>query len=405
MKIYSVISGTGSYIPTKSVKNEDFLKTEFYENYDKELGKPNQEIIDKFLEITTIAERRYVPDNLSTSDIAFFAAEKAILSAGIDKESLDYVILAHNFGDIKGGSNRTDNVPSLASRVKNKLGIENPFTVAYDILFGCPGWLQAFIQADYFIRSGDAKRILVIGADVLSRISDPHDRDSMLYADGAGAVILEARESAVPIGILGHVTRSDTKVYLNMLNMGKSFNSAGAVDARFSDKVSDSSTYIASNPNNLYLKMNGRRLYQYALETVPLAIKAALDKCGVHINEISKVLIHQANGKMDEAILKRLYALYNISEIPANVMPMSISYLGNSSVATLPTLLDLIMRDSLSHAGEALNAIDTDSDTTSPAASVTSPATVDVHSINKGDKIIFASVGAGMNINALVYIA
>ena len=407
MAIYSVINGTGRYIPTTNVKNEDFLKSVFYDNYDKVSSKPSQESIDKFLEITTIAERRYVPENLLTSDIAFFAAEDALANAGIDKESLDYIIVAHNFGDIQSGSNRTDNVPSLAARVKHKLDIENPFAIAYDILFGCPGWLQAFIQADYFIRSGDAKRILVIGADVLSRISDPHDRDSMLYADGAGAVVLEARESSTPIGILGHVARSDTKGYLNMLKMGKSFKSTGAVDSRLSGDALD--------PNNLYLKMNGRRLYQYALETVPLAIKAALDKCGVHINEVSKVLIHQANGKMDEAILKRLYALYNISEIPDNVMPMSIAYLGNSSVATLPTLLDLIMRDNLSHTGETTGdsnestsgeAFGTPNGNATEKQSTSGEAfgTPNNHSIQKGDKIVFASVGAGMNINACVYL-
>jgi 3-oxoacyl-[acyl-carrier-protein] synthase-3 len=363
MAIYSIISGTGSYIPTNSVKNEAFLSNEFHDSYDKPVNKSNQYIIDKFLEITTISERRYVTKDLLTSDIAFFAAENAIEKAGIDKESLDYIIVAHNFGDVHHDNNRTDNAPSLAARVKHKLDIENPYTVAYDILFGCPGWLQAFIQAHYYIQSGDAKRILVIGADVLSRISDPYDRDSMLYADGAGAVILEARESNEPQGIMGHVTRSDTREYLNMLNMGPSFKST-------------------ENPEDLYLKMNGRKLYQYALETVPLAIKAALDKCNTHIKDVSKVLIHQANGKMDEAILKRLYALYDITEIPQHVMPMSISYLGNSSVATLPTLLDLIMRDDLNQSGSA-----------------------DKHKINKGDKIVFASVGAGMNINALVYLA
>lgn len=435
MAIYSVITGTGRYIPTKNVKNEAFLNSEFYDSYDKVTDKPTQEIIDKFLEITTIAERRYATEDLLTSDLAFFAAQKAIARAGIDKESLDYVIVAHNFGDVKSGSNRTDNVPSLAARVKGKLGIENPFAIAYDILFGCPGWLQAFIQADYFIRSGDAKRILVIGADVLSRIADPHDRDSMLYADGAGAVILEARESSTPIGILGHVARSDTKAYLNMLNMGKSFRTQGATSntpagtpiGALADTSIDTpaGTQLSTSqldPNHLYLKMNGRRLYQYALETVPLAIKAALDKCGVDITEISKVLIHQANGKMDEAILKRLYALYNIAEIPANVMPMSISNLGNSSVATLPTLLDLIMRDNLTHNGEIIddtqNGISIDSAHTSinsanssidsgntSSALTENLGTPNNHSIKKGDKIVFASVGAGMNINALVYIA
>ncbi len=370
--IYSIITGTGSYIPTKSVKNEDFLAHEFYDTYDKPLEKPNQEVIDKFLEITTIAERRHVTEDQVTSDIAFFAAEEAIKSAGIDKEDLDYIIFAHNFGDVKSDNRRIDIVPALASRVKNKLGIASPDAVAYDLPFGCPGWLQAVIQADYFIRSGDAKKILVIGADVLSRISDPHDRDSMLYADGAGAVIMEGKESAVPIGIIAHKTRSDTQVYLNMLHMGKSFK----IDEITGD--------------NLYLKMNGRRLYQYALDTVPMAIKAALDKSGTHINEISKVLIHQANGKMDDAILKRLYALYGIPEAPADVMPMSISWLGNSSVATLPTLFDLIMKENLHlenlHIDNALPADDKGK-----------------HLINPGDTIVFASVGAGMNINAVIY--
>lgn len=355
--IYSVITGTGSFIPEKSVKNEDFLTTDFYETYGRKLERSNREVIDKFLEITTIEERRYADDNMVTSDLAFFAARQALENAGVDKEELDYIIVAHNFGDVRSDNRRTDIVPALASRVKHMLGIINPEAVAYDLPFGCPGWLQAFIQADYFIRSGDAKKILVIGADVLSRIADPHDRDSMLYADGAGAVVVEGVESEFPVGVVAHKTRSDTHAYLNMLNMGLSFKQ---------DEVTG---------DNLYLKMNGRRLYQYALETVPIAIKAAIDKSGLHISDISKVLIHQANGKMDDAILKRLYALYGIADAPSGVMPMSISWLGNSSVATLPTLLDLIMRGDL-------------------------PA----HSINPGDKIVFASVGAGMNINALVYL-
>ena len=353
--IYSIITGTGSYIPTECVKNENFLTKEFYEN-DKKIEKTNQEITDKFLEITTIAERRHITDNLVTSDIAYFAAVEAIKSSGIDKEELDYVIVAHNFGDIKSDNRRIDIVPSLAARVKHKLGIESPNAIAYDLLFGCPGWLQAVIQADCYIKSGDAKKILVIGADVLSRISDPHDRDSMLYADGAGAVVLEACLSDTPIGILAHKTRSDTFIHSDMLHMGKSF--------KCDDETKD----------NLYLKMNGRKLYQYALETVPQAIKDCLEKCNTHIEDISKVLIHQANGKMDDAILKRLYSLYKLTESPKDVMPMTISKLGNSSVATLPTLLDLILKGSL-----------------------------EPHQINKGDIIVFASVGAGMNINSMIY--
>ena len=354
--VYSVITGTGSYIPTRQIKNKDFLNNEFYETNEKKLEKSNQEIIDKFFEITTISERRYVTDDLLTSDISYEAAKNAVESAKIDKETLDYIIVAHNFGDINSNNKLLDIVPSIAARVKYKLGIKNPYTVAYDLPFGCPGWLQGIIQANYYIKSGDAKKILVIGADTLSRVSDPHDRDSMLYADGAGATILEAKQSDTPVGILAHKTRSDTLLYSKMLYMGKSYKPG--------NKIKD----------NLFLKMNGRKLYQYALENVPQTIKDCLDKTSIKLNKISKVLIHQANGKMDDAILKRLYSLYNITEIPENVMPMTISWLGNSSVATIPTLLDLILKGKLKP-----------------------------NTINKDDTIVFASVGAGMNINTVIY--
>lgn len=354
--IYSAIIGTGSYIPKRRISNKDFLLNEFYDSNGKKLEKSNEEIIDKFLEITAIEERRYVAKDLVTSDIAYYASLDALESSKVDGEELDYIIVAHNFGDVKIANSALDIVPSLAARVKHKLRIENPDTITYDIPFGCPGWLQGVIQADYFIKAGDAKKILVIGADVLSRVCDPHDRDSMLYADGAGATILEARESETPAGILAHKTRSDTLMHSQMLFMGKSYN----------PEIQDR--------GDVYLKMHGRKLYQYALEKVPQAIKACLDKSKVQLSEIKKVLIHQANGKMDDAIVKRLYNLYGINEVPPGVLPMTISWLGNASVATIPTLLDLIVKDQ-----------------------------IEDHEINKGDLVVFASVGAGMNINAMIY--
>ncbi len=355
-KIYSIFTGTGSYAPTKRIKNEHFLKNEFYDSTGEKLMTPNEEITRKFEEITTIAERRYAEDDQVTTDLAIIAAQNAIDSAQIDKESLDYIIVAHNFGETAADNIRVDQLPSLASRLKKKLGIANPFTVAYDTLFGCPGWIQAVIQADYYIRSGDAKKILVVGADVLSRISDPHDRDSMIYADGAAAAIMEAYESETPVGIIGHNSRSDALDYVNMLHMGYSYNPELA------------------KKRDYYLKMNGRRLYQYALENVPKSIKSGLDKLQLGIDEVKKVLIHQANGKMDDAILARLFKLYGQSEVPSDIMPMTISWLGNSSVATVPTLLDMILRGNM-----------------------------EGHTLQSGDNIVLASVGAGMNINSLVY--
>jgi 3-oxoacyl-[acyl-carrier-protein] synthase III len=354
--IYSVITGTGSYIPTQQIKNEAFINNVFYESTGEKINKDNEEIINKFQEITTIAERQYAADDLVASDLGYFAALEAIKSANIDPEELDYIIVGHNFGDVTFDNRKSDFVPCLAARIKAKLGIKNPNTVTYDMSFGCPGWLQAVIQADYYIKSGDAKKVMVIGTETLSRVSDPHDRDCMIYADGAGATILEGRESETPIGILAHKTRSDTFSHSQLLYMGKSYNPDYA------------------NKDDLFIKMNGRKLYQYALETVPQSIKACLDKCHTELGDIQKILIHQANGKMDDAILNRLYKLCGITEIPEHIMPMTIETLGNSSVATLPTLLDLIVKDKMQH-----------------------------HEINNGDLIVFASVGAGMNINAVVY--
>lgn len=354
-KIYSVIVGTGSYIPPKTVKNEDFKKNEFYDSHGNRIGITNEEIISKFEEITEIKERRYADEDVTASDMATMAAKNALDSSGIDAETLDYIIVAHNFGDLRKGSRQTDILPSLGSRVKEKLGINNPRTVAYDIVFGCPGWLQGIIQADYFIKSGDAKRILVIGSDTLSKISDPHDRDSMIYADGAGATILGAVESEEPVGILSHVTRTDTKEHAYDLWMGKSNNPD-------------------YNDGELFIKMNGRKLYEYALKTVPQVVKESLDKAGVWLDQVKKVLIHQANAKMDDAILSRVFRFYKDVKISESVMPMTISFLGNSSVATIPTLLNLILSGQLND-----------------------------HSLGSGSIAVFTSVGSGMNINSVVY--
>src|SRR4030042_1332462 len=354
-KIYSIIVGTGSYIPTKLVPNEYFLGSTFYGPDGKLLDKTNAEIIDKFEKITGIKERRYVTDDLVASDIAYFAAEDARESSKIAPETLDYILVAHNFADIKVDNRRSDFVPSLAARVKHKLQIVNPYTIAHDTPFGCPGWVQGMTQADYYIRSGDAKRVLVMGAETLSRIADPHDRDGMIYADGAGATILEALTSEEPVGILSHAARSDTLEYAYMLWMDRSNN----------PKYKES---------NLFLKMHGHKLYEYALKTVPQVVKQSLDMAGFSLNDVKKGLIHQANGKRDDAILERLFGLYGIKEIPPDVMPMSIAWLGNSSVATIPTLLDLVCKEK-----------------------------IDNHAWEKGHIIVLTSVGAGMNINSMVY--
>jgi 3-oxoacyl-[acyl-carrier-protein] synthase-3 len=353
--LHAVIVGSGSYIPSRKIPNSHFLHHDFFDLDGKKLEKTNDELITKFKEITGIEERRYVTEDLTASDIGFLAAEQAFKSSHVDKETLDYIIVAHNFGDIRENNRRSESLPSLASRVKQKLDIKNTKTIAYDITFGCAGWLQGMIQANYFIKSGEAKRILVIGAETLSRIADPHDRDSMIYSDGAGAVILEARVSDKPTGILSYHSETFANGIAYVISMDKSNDPGYPV-------------------NQLFLKMNGHKLYEYALKLVPQIIKTSIEKAGLTFSNISKLLIHQANQKMDMAILERLAALYGISELPKGIMPMTISWLGNSSVATVPTLYDLVSKGLMEN-----------------------------QSIKRNDVLAFAAVGAGVSINSMIY--
>ena len=346
------ITGTGSCIPNVNKKNEDFLTSNFLNTNGTAFKQNNDIIIQKFKAITGIEERRYAEPNQVTSDLGFIAAEKAIITANINPETLDYIIVASNYGDVKSGNIQCDTVPSMASRIKHKLGIKNPNCVAYDLLFGCPGWVQAIIHASAFMKSGMSKKCLVIGAETLSRVVDDYDRDSMIYSDGAGATILEISDNEK--GILSHESASYTFSESEYIFFGETYDSS-------------------SNSDTRYIKMNGRKIYEFALTNVPLAMKSCLDKSGTNIKDLKKVFIHQANEKMDEAILERFYKLYN-SEMPNDIMPMCINELGNSSVATIPTLFDLVVKDNYKN-----------------------------HNLKKGDIIMFASVGAGMNINAITY--
>ena len=349
----SKITGTGCYIPTIIQENAKFSNHRFFNADGTLFDAENEVIIEKFKSITGIKERRYASESYSTSDLAFFAAQKAIKTSGVNPEELDYIIVAHNFGDVKKPAGQNDILPSLATRVKHSLGIENPNCVAYDILFGCPGWIEGVIQAQAFIKAGIAKKALIIGAETLSRVVDKSDRDSMIFSDGAGACVVEETND-VGAGILSHATQTFAKDEAYYLFFGKPNDSAMDQESK-------------------YIKMLGRKIYEFALNNVPLAMKTALDKSGVAIDDVKKIFIHQANEKMDEAIIKRFYRLYK-RQVPEDVMPMNIHKFGNSSVATVPTLLDLVLKGQIEN-----------------------------QEVNVGDVVILASVGSGMNINAVVY--
>lgn len=350
----TIITGTGCYIPSFIQTNKDFSDHTFYTSDQQALATDPGEVVNKFKQITGIEERRYATDNMNASDIGTEAAKAAIASSNVDPETIDHIIVAHNFGNVLKNTIQTAAVPSLASQIKSALGIRSPSCIAYDILFGCPGWVQGIIQADAFFKAGLGKKALIIGTETLSRVIDMYDRDSMIFSDGAGAVIIEFKDVDNGAGVLGSSCQTHSVAEVDYINMGKSF-------------------HPGSDPGVRYLKMKGRKVYEYAVSYVPAAMKDCLDKSGVDLKDVKKIFIHQANEKMDEAIIKRLYTLYGM-EAKLDVMPMSISWLGNSSVATIPTLYDLVKRRNLEE-----------------------------HELSPGDVILFASVGAGMNINAVAY--
>ena len=352
----SVITGTGSYIPPFIQSNGEFTKQFFYSEDQQPLTTPPEEVVEKFKQITGIEERRYTTDQLNASDIGSLAAKMAIDDSGVNPEEIDQLIVAHNFGNVIKHTIQTDAVPSLASHIKHSLGIRNPNCVAYDILFGCPGWVQGLIQADAFFKAGVARKALIVGAETLSRVIDMYDRDSMIFSDGAGAAVIEYKEveSSGP-GLLATCTQTHAVDEVDYINMGMSY-------------------YPGSDPSVRYIKMKGRKVYEYAMKYVPAAMKECLEKSGVDIRELKKIFIHQANEKMDDGIIKRMYQLHGIKKPPEYIMPMSIQWLGNSSVATIPTLYDLVLKNQ-----------------------------VETHHLSPGDTLLFASVGAGMNINAVCY--
>ncbi|RYY66693.1 MAG: ketoacyl-ACP synthase III [Chitinophagaceae bacterium] len=348
----TVITGSGSFIPQETKSNQDFLAQPFYGADGRRLPTEPAVLIEKFRAITGISERRYADTGDVTSTLAAAAGARALESSGIDPEELDLLIVAHNFGDVAPGGLQCDTVPALASRVKNTLGIRNPRCIAFDTLFGCPGWLMGVIQADAFFKAGMARKALVIGAETLSRVVEPFDRDSMLFSDGAGAAVLEYRDTDG--GILHSSCLSHCTDEVAYLKMDRPFREVPDADQRF-------------------MKMNGRKVYEYALTHVPSAMKECLDGSGHGLGDLKKIFIHQANQKMVEAIVQAFYKLYG-QEAPADIMPMCVHRLGNSSVATIPTLFDLVTRGQ-------------------------QPG----HQLESGDLVLFASVGAGMNINAVCY--
>jgi len=351
----SKITGTGSAMPSRVITNDYFLDHTFYTKEGKKNEKSTAAIIQKLEEISGIKERRFIPEDEPSVEILFQACSNAIQDAGIDKNEIDGLIVAHNAGNMlpnQVGVFHT--VPNLAAVVKNKLGITNHQCHAYDILFGCPGWLQGVIQANRLIESGEATHVLVAGLEIASRLLDPNDVDSLLLADGCGATIVSKSESKDK-GVLAHAMFSHTEEDLNNITLGASLN--------------------RETTGHCFFKMNGQRVYKYATTWLPQVIRQALDKVEITPSEVDYFFFHQANAKMLRVIASNLMDLYGITDQQyVDKIPSSIRFLGNTSVATIPTLFDLVNKQQM-----------------------------EGFTLKEGQTYVFASVGAGMHCNAVVY--
>ena len=350
----SSIIGTGSLLPEVVVPNSHFESNEFYARDGLKMDKTNKEIIEKLQSITGIRERRYIPADQDSVPLMTGASRLAIEDAGLNVNDLSGIIVAHNAGNMLTGTAGFHTVPNLASLLKNAVDCTNHECFAYDLLFGCPGWLQGVIQAHQTIQCGDAEHILVTGLEVASHLLDPHDVDSMILGDGCGACVV-SRTDNQHRGILSYSTFSHAQEDNRIIYLGGS-NKKGVT-------------------GSCYFHMNGREVYRYATEWVPKVIKAALDKAGLDVNDVDLFLFHQANTKMLDAVAKNLAQLCGVTEDTLEgKIPTTIEFLGNTSVATIPTMLDLIRKNKL-----------------------------DGYSILDGQIAVMASVGAGMHCNAVVY--
>lgn len=289
--IRSEIIGHGHYAPAKVLTNDDMAKI--------------VETSDEWITTRTGIKSRHIVENELNSDLSYQAAKMALKTAGISAEELDVVVLATVTPD--------NTTPATAIKVATMLGAK-PGTPAMDVSAACSGFVYALTVADNMIRLGQAKTALVIGAETLSRITDWTDRNTcVLFGDGAGAVILRAREGngdSQDTGILSTKIYSDGSHY-------DTLRTTGGV----------SSTQTAG-----FVTMDGKEVFKYAINSLAQAAEEAMEIAGVKIGEIDWLLPHQANIRIIEGVGKKL-------ELPEEKVVVNLADHGNTSAASIPLAL------------------------------------------------------------------
>jgi 3-oxoacyl-[acyl-carrier-protein] synthase-3 len=295
--IRTVVAGVGSYLPSRVMTNDDLAKI---------VDTTDEWIVER----TGIHNRHIAADNELTSDLALAAAKAAIADAGIDVQEIDTIILATTTPD--------NTFPATATTVQAALGLYHG--AAFDIQAVCSGFVYALTVADTFIKTGQSKTALVIGAETFSRLLDWTDRTTcVLFGDGAGAVVVK--------GEAGTGTNDDRGILTAHLHS----------DGRYKDKL-----YVDGGPSSTgttgHVRMEGREVFRHAVVNIAEAITESLEATGLSVDAIDWFVPHQANKRILDGTARRI-------GLPPEKVVMTVGDHGNTSAASVPLALDSAVKD------------------------------------------------------------
>jgi 3-oxoacyl-[acyl-carrier-protein] synthase-3 len=301
MTVYSKIIGTGSYLPARRVTNHDLAA---------ELAAKGIETSDEWIVSRSgISARHYAAADENASDLAVKAAHKALEAAGLAPEQIDLIIVATSTPDFYG------NFPSTACIVQDKLGIRNN-GAAFDVAAVCSGFVYAMSTADAFIKAGNAKNVLVIGAEAFSRILDFNDRSTcVLFGDGAGAVVMSASEEPGVLAVKLHADGSYGDILCGPTNPTN-----------------------AAIAGEKFLYMDGQAVFKLAVNVLEKVAYEALEHAKMPASDIDWLIPHQANLRIMNGTAKKL-------GLPTGKMVVTVNEHGNTSAASIPLALDQAVRD------------------------------------------------------------
>ena len=296
--MYSKIIGTGSYLPNEAVTNDELAAR---------LAKDGVETSDEWIRSRTGIEQRYLASpNQTSSDLALFAAQNALEMAEVLPSEIDLIIVATTSPDMT--------FPSTACLLQAKIGADN--AAAFDVQAVCSGFVYALTTADAMIRAGQAKKALVVGSEVFSRMLDWKDRTScVLFGDGAGAVVLEASEEA---GILASRIHSNGRLS-SILNVSSSIQGG----------------QVVGNP---FMYMDGQAVFKNAVSALGDVAQEVLEAANMSAEQLDWLIPHQANLRIIAATAKRL-------DFPMDKVIVTVNQHGNTSAASVPLAFDTAVRD------------------------------------------------------------